>query len=410
MTEKYQFDRHIWDVEPRYFLLQRKFILPIYSLFTLASGLIKASVLLFYQRLCPRAVSLAFLWLLRITLLIVIAYTVGLTIVPIFICTPISAFWEQVVLVKIAGGHRYTCIDEGAYVVANGVASTLQNLIVAFLPTILCWNLKIPAKQKLALYAILAVSYITIPIGALRIYSNYRIFYQTYDVTWSNEVELYSLLELHIASICANAPALKVFFTTMFKSDDQFLPSFKAHPTQTPWGKHRHQHSTMSISSFWDKVSFWKETEHTRYKTETPSPSTDPYIDVIQMHARYNPLHDQAPSSTTTLSPEPEFVDIILSPVNPKHLSDIQTPTPNRPVSLPDGDVKIRRPQSALLPAAAQRTLLSRSRSSLPCSTLTGRRRRLNRRNKVGHYTWMPWEKKEVIEIINTVQKRKEDV
>lgn len=155
----------------------------IYVLFSLTSGLIKLSILLFYRRLSSRAVSPAFRWTMRITIFIIGAYSTAFIFVPIFMCQPIAAFWEQVDLVKVAEGYDYKCINEGADVVAHGIISTVQDLVVAFLPTLLCWNLQMPVRQKIALYCIFALGYTSVAIGAMRTYTGYRIFFQTYDIT-----------------------------------------------------------------------------------------------------------------------------------------------------------------------------------------------------------------------------------
>lgn len=53
--------------------------------------------------------------------------------ITVFLCRPISAFWDQVNFIKIASGtYEYDCLDEGAEIVANGVLSTIQVGIVLF--------------------------------------------------------------------------------------------------------------------------------------------------------------------------------------------------------------------------------------------------------------------------------------
>jgi hypothetical protein len=133
----------------------------------------------------------------------------------------ITAFWEQVdILKKFDPGYHYTCINEGADVVANGIVATVQDLVVASLPTLLCWKLQLPVRQKVALYAIFAISYSTVALGALRTWTTYRIYFQTYDVTWhANDTFFFSLLELHVGAMCANAPSLKVFFKHVLSSE-----------------------------------------------------------------------------------------------------------------------------------------------------------------------------------------------
>jgi hypothetical protein len=40
------------------------------------------------------------------------------------------------------------------------------------------------SQQKIALYFVFAVSYLAVALGAMRTYSSYRLFFETYDVTW----------------------------------------------------------------------------------------------------------------------------------------------------------------------------------------------------------------------------------
>jgi hypothetical protein len=60
----------------------------IYCIFTLASGLVKMSVLLFYRRLSTRAVSPAFRWIMRIMMVIIAGYTIAFILVIVFACQP----------------------------------------------------------------------------------------------------------------------------------------------------------------------------------------------------------------------------------------------------------------------------------------------------------------------------------
>lgn len=115
-----------------------------YALFNLASGSIKISVLLFYRRLSSRAVSQAFRWTLRITMVVIgihsreddchlilmteadVLITVIFVFTTMFLCTPISAFWNQVNMELLLKGYTYKCANEGAELVANGIISTLM--------------------------------------------------------------------------------------------------------------------------------------------------------------------------------------------------------------------------------------------------------------------------------------------
>jgi hypothetical protein len=320
VTEAYRFNRHVWDVEVQYFPKQRKFVMAIYCLYTLASGLIKLSVLLFYRRLSTRVVSPVSRWVMRIMVFIIAGYTITFLIIPIVTCRPISAFWDQVNFSKRLrpGGYNYSCINEGADVVGNGIVSTVQDFIVASLPTILCRKLQIPRRQKIALYAIFAISYSTVAVGAMRTYTSYRIFFQTYDVTWvSSDTWLWSLLELHIGSMCANAPALKVFFKQVPKPEKftRWISSFSSKSRSQ--GSRRPQHSTdtkatndtaSSRFSVWEKLSFWKRPVSKSTSGHVPSShiskSAGSNGDVLEMRAHYDPECDKRDSTSRLFGPE----------------------------------------------------------------------------------------------------------
>lgn len=212
----------MWDLDlfgdTQKVVVARKYILATECLFCGASGLIKVSILLFYRRLSSRVVSTAFYWTTWMSIGYIVAYSVALIIAPIVGCQPVSAFWDQFDILKVAQGYKFHCFDEGADVFAASIISVTQDLLTAMLPTFLYWNLRIPIRQKLALFGIFAIGYGVVALGAMRAYYSWYAFYETYDVTWATWNILWtSLAELHIGCLCANAPALKVFFKWFFQ-------------------------------------------------------------------------------------------------------------------------------------------------------------------------------------------------
>lgn len=198
-------------------VVARKYVLAILCLFCSASGLIKISILLFYRRLSSRVVSNRFRWATWTTIAFIATSTIAFTLAPILGCQPISAFWDQVNSAKILKGYKYRCFNEGADVFAASVVSTFQDLITAMLPTFLYWNLRIPVRQKIALFGIFAIGYGVAALGIMRAYYSWRTFFETYDVTWVTwDLFMVTLLELHVGCFCANAPTFKVFFKHFF--------------------------------------------------------------------------------------------------------------------------------------------------------------------------------------------------
>lgn len=216
------FDRHIWDLDiftdPELIVNARKYILVILTVFCSTSGIVKISILLFYRRLSDRVVSKKFQWATWLSIGFIAVYTIIMTIVPIFGCNPISAFWDQFHPVKKLKGYTYHCFNEGVDVVVGCIFSAVQDLITAILPTFLYWNLQIPIRQKVALFGVFALGYGGVALASMRAYYSWKIYYATYDVTWEAwNVFIVTVVELHVGAFCANAPSLKIFFHHFFQ-------------------------------------------------------------------------------------------------------------------------------------------------------------------------------------------------
>ena len=368
----------------------------IYSLFTLSSGLIKMSVLLFYRRLSSRAVSPTFRSLLQITWITVCIYTIAFVLIPLFACRPITAFWDQVDVKKTAaaaggGGYQYTCINEGAGIVASGVASTIQDFVVAFLPTLLCWNLHLPVRQKVALYGVFGVGYLTVGIGAMRTYTGYRIFFQTYDVTWvASDTWLCSLLELHIGSMCANAPALKVFFLQFF-NEERMSKWTQSWSRSRSAGKRENDTnttfpSTVSRLTVREKMAFWKKSLYSRDTSGSVSKSythgsteRGGWGEALQMDAHYSSHNLQRDSMSKPLAPE--YADTVIQHNRHYIYHDIELGNLSPHRSLDGSEVLALPPISPPEPA--------RCRSGSPFSRRLG----VFQNTRMGQYVWKPWDR-----------------
>lgn len=150
----------------------------------------------------------------------VAAYAVVFLCTLFFGCSPINAFWQQVDLTWEATHIQnvdYHCLNEPANLLAASSVSIFQDFLACGLPTMLFWKLQLPRRQKIALGAIFGVGFFLCITGVLRIYYIHKIFYETYDTTWAAEdVWIWTMVEAHLAIICASAPAIKVFFKAYF--------------------------------------------------------------------------------------------------------------------------------------------------------------------------------------------------
>jgi hypothetical protein len=306
----------------------------VFALFTVASGLVKMSVLLFYRRLSSRSISPIFKWIMRIMIVVVGGYTVAFILVLVFTCSPIEAYWLQVDFrYYLQDTYHFTCLNEGADVVANGIVATVLDLIVAFLPTLLCWKLQMPIRQKVALYGIFAISYSTVAIGCLRSYSTYKIYFETYDVTWiSGDSFLYAVLELHIGAMCANAPALKVFFKQLMTSERVTkLIGSKSSKSRSNGSSQQHVNPStvptwISKSSGWIPIGFFKSlssrTKSDGYISENnTNVSTDKHGGIVRTNTS-SPGHSHSDSMSKPFAPE--YSDMILSPYGDRSEHDVE--------------------------------------------------------------------------------------
>lgn len=165
MAIPYHYDRHIWDVPPTLYVEQRKLAFSAEILYLLAASLVKISILFFYQRLSPAALTRTYLWIIWGSIVSVALYGFCYTFALIFACSPIDAFWNQLDIDWIATDRQYSCVSESASVLTAAIFSVLQDLIATILPTWLFWSLKIPMRQKIALAVVFIVGFCTCAIG-----------------------------------------------------------------------------------------------------------------------------------------------------------------------------------------------------------------------------------------------------
>jgi hypothetical protein len=285
-ADKFHSGVHIWDVDLTLFTIQRKLILTIEILFGLATGLVKISILLFFRRLGSRGVSKTFRIITWVAISFIAASTIAFFISPLVGCRPISAYWEQSDIVKIAQGVEFNCDNEGAAFTVAGVISTVQDAITALLPNFIYWKAKIPFRQKAALMGIFAIAYVVAAFGALRTWSTYVLFYETYDVSWQLwEIWNWTLLEVHIGVICANVPALKVFVKRYLKiktvvSNEQGQP--KSSQAKSSQAGSSQTGSTAPSGKSRGKMAAWKDPyAHLGYFSQKTQLSTHDELDQV---------------------------------------------------------------------------------------------------------------------------------
>jgi hypothetical protein len=180
-----------------------------------STSLTKMSILLFYRRMSDGAISSVYRYVGWASIAFVAAYMVTFTLTTFLGCRPLSAFWNEVNIkwvITHTEGVDYRCANEPAILLAASATSIVQDFLACGLPLPLFWKLQLPRRQKIALAAVFSVGFFLCITGFLRIYYIHKIFFLTYDVPWAAwDAWIWTVVEAHLAIICASAPALKIF-------------------------------------------------------------------------------------------------------------------------------------------------------------------------------------------------------
>ena len=115
-------------------------------LYTVTTGLVKYSILLFYKRLFPQRSVRITLWTIGA---IVLAWQVAGLLAFFFQCKTLHNAWDFT-----TSGE---CIDISKLWIGNAITNIIMDLILVALPMPLIWNLQITKNQKVALSGVFLV-------------------------------------------------------------------------------------------------------------------------------------------------------------------------------------------------------------------------------------------------------------
>ncbi|KAH6721033.1 hypothetical protein BKA61DRAFT_589855 [Leptodontidium sp. MPI-SDFR-AT-0119] len=165
--------------------------------------LIKLTILLFSSRLY----SLAHKPTLAITVLILLmlAFYIPMEFAKIFICSPISAYWD-----RSAHPHA-TCLDVKTLYFADTAVSVITDIAVLMVPIPLIWGMNLSKMRKFKVMALLAAGGIACIASVARLVM-LAIIINSQDGTLNTvALNLLAVAEVSIGLICACLPSLGVF-------------------------------------------------------------------------------------------------------------------------------------------------------------------------------------------------------
>ncbi|KAI0911882.1 hypothetical protein F4824DRAFT_15678 [Ustulina deusta] len=214
--EYFQWSRHIWDVEPKFFSANIIIMLIHLLLFDLATSLTKLSMLAMVRRLTAASNSKLENAIVLAVAVLITANCAIFVIVEIFQCRPISAAWDPF-------GTSRNCINEGAHLLAANIINTTTDFIVVLLPIGTAMRARLSPRHRVIVVSLFGIGLVASAVGIARTYFTWLLLNAAdYDTTWRSWcVWLTSLIELNLGIICASVPATKPFFTSFSQKRQQ---------------------------------------------------------------------------------------------------------------------------------------------------------------------------------------------
>ncbi|EMC95582.1 hypothetical protein BAUCODRAFT_40492, partial [Baudoinia panamericana UAMH 10762] len=206
----YGLGRHTWDVRLEWYsgAALMGFIAQLF--FLISTCATKCSVLLFYRRMVDQSGR----WIYAVygALAFTVCYFIGILLAYCLICQPLSAYWLSY---DFRYDKPYKCINDGtALSICVGVFSVISDLYAVILPYVILrrYDLHASRRQEIGLNILFSLSLSVAGAGIARTYYLWQINH-TYDTSWAGfNLFAWSLVECHLAILCACAPHLRAFF------------------------------------------------------------------------------------------------------------------------------------------------------------------------------------------------------
>lgn len=150
--------------------------------FLVGTCCLKVSVLLFCHRMVDTSTQRTWRFVIFGVIAFTVAYTFAFCIVLICNCAPTRAYWKAYDPLW-AASHDFKCVDTRALNPLVGALAIVSDLYSIGIPCVVCWNLRLPRKQKVGLYALFGASFVTIGAAGVRTWALYRVGVD-YDASW----------------------------------------------------------------------------------------------------------------------------------------------------------------------------------------------------------------------------------
>jgi hypothetical protein len=180
--------------------------------FSLVLGLVKISILLFYQRVFSVTPFKRASWVLVV---MIAMWTVAIILVSIFKTNPISGIWTDPTTTYV--------IDDAAYAIAVASMSLGFDVIILLMPLFVIRTLHMPTRRKIAVLMVFWLGALCCVAAAARLHLLYKAIYTVTDNpnAYANLTTafVWAELEPNASVIAASLPMLR----PLFSSDEKGL-------------------------------------------------------------------------------------------------------------------------------------------------------------------------------------------
>ncbi|KAF8862495.1 hypothetical protein BDZ45DRAFT_188691 [Acephala macrosclerotiorum] len=167
--------------------------------------LVKISIVTFYLRLATIDIGLRKAsWA---TIIFLTLFWLASQITTTLQCLPIQSNWDLV------GKYTKKCINTEAYFYVIAVVNIILDLVILALPIRTLKDIKRGTRDKIVLFVLFGVGGFSCISSIIRLYT-IKVFTDSKDPFWDSvPINIWSMVEINVAVVCASVPAMKPLFT-----------------------------------------------------------------------------------------------------------------------------------------------------------------------------------------------------